>query len=251
MKGIQDGVAVVTGGGSGIGRQSALRFAEEGASVVVADVVEDGGNETVDMIEDAGGEATFVRADVTDESDVEAMVQTAVDTYGGLDFAHNNAGIEGDSPPLAEHDEQNWDQVMDVNLKGVWRCMAAEIPEMLEHDGGSIVNTSSISGLTGNGGAPYVASKHGVIGLTRKAAVDYSGEDVRVNAVCPGVIDTPMVRRAEEESGGMVEQMKAATPAGRLGKPEEIASAVVFLCSDDASYAMGDPLVLDGGLTVT
>jgi NAD(P)-dependent dehydrogenase (short-subunit alcohol dehydrogenase family) len=250
MNGIQDGVAVVTGASSGIGRQSALRFAAEGASVVVADVVEDGGHETVEMIREVGGEATFVRTDVTDRGDVERMVRTALDEYGGLDFAHNNAGIEGDNPPLAEHSEENWDRVIGVNLKGVWRCMKAEIPEMLDRGGGRIVNTSSISGLTGSGGAPYVASKHGVIGLTRKAAVDYSGENVRVNAVCPGIIDTPMVQRAGEESGELLEQMKASTPAGRLGEPEEIASAVVWLCSDDASFAMGHPFTLDGGLTV-
>jgi NAD(P)-dependent dehydrogenase (short-subunit alcohol dehydrogenase family) len=145
MNGIRDGVAVVTGASSGIGRQSALRFAAEGASVVV----EDGGHETVEMIREDCGEATFVRTDVTDQSDVERMVRTALDEYGGLDFAHNNAGIEGANPPLAEHSEENWDQVIDVNLKGVWRCMKAEIPEMLDRGGGRIVNTSSISGLTG------------------------------------------------------------------------------------------------------
>jgi NAD(P)-dependent dehydrogenase (short-subunit alcohol dehydrogenase family) len=250
MKGITDGVAVVTGASSGIGRQSALRFAEEGASVVVADVDEDGGHETVQLIQEDGGDATFVRTDVTDQGDVEAMVQTAVDTYGGLDFAHNNAGIEGDSPSLADDSDDNWDRVIGINLTGVWRCMKAEIPVMLEGGGGRIVNTASISGLTGSGGAPYVASKHGVIGLTRKAAIDYSGENIRVNAVCPGIIDTPMVDRAKEELGDLIDQMSAATPAGRVGQPEEIASAVVWLCSDDASFAMGHPFTLDGGLTV-
>lgn len=250
MKGITDGVAVVTGASSGIGRQSALRFAEEGASVVVADVDEDGGHETVQLIQEDSGVATFVRTDVTDQGDVENMVQTAVDTYGGLDFAHNNAGIEGDSPSLADDSDDNWNRVIGINLTGVWRCMKAEIPVMLEGGGGRIVNTASISGLTGSGGAPYVASKHGVIGLTRKAAVDYSGENIRVNAVCPGIIDTPMVDRAKEEVGDLIDQMSAATPAGRVGQPEEIASAVVWLCSDDASFAMGHPFTLDGGLTV-
>jgi NAD(P)-dependent dehydrogenase (short-subunit alcohol dehydrogenase family) len=202
------------------------------------------------MIREDGGEATFVRTDVTDQSDVDDMAETALDEYGSLDFAHNNAGIEGDNAPLAEHSEENWDLVIGVNLKGVWRCMKAEIPKMLERGGGRIVNTSSISGLTGNGGAPYVASKHGVIGLTRKAAVDYSGENVRVNAVCPGIIDTPMVQRAGEDSGELIEQMTAATPAGRLGTPEEIASAVVWLCSDDASFVMSHPFTIDGGVTV-
>ncbi|MFC7228779.1 glucose 1-dehydrogenase [Salinirubellus salinus] len=250
MDGIQDGVAVVTGAGSGIGRETARRFAREGASVVVADVDEDGGHDTVEMIGDDGGEATFVRTDVSDQGEVDRMVQTALDEYGGLDFAHNNAGIEGDNAPLADDTEENWDAVIDVNLKGVWRCMQAEIPAMLERGGGRIVNTASISGQTGSGGAPYVASKHGVIGLTRKAAVDYSGENIRVNAVCPGIIQTPMIDRAQEDSAELLEQMTAATPAGRLGQPEEIASAVVWLCSDGASYVMGHPFTIDGALTV-
>lgn len=250
MNGIQDGVAIVTGAGSGIGRQSALRFAEEGARVVVADIVEDGGNETVEMIHENGGEATFVRTDVTDQDDVDQMVETTLDEYGRLDFAHNNAGIEGDTVPLADHSEENWDQVIGVNLKGVWQCMKREIPEMLDQGSGSIVNTASISGLTGSGGSPYVASKHGVIGLTRKATLDYAEEDIRINAVCPGVIDTPMVQRAGEDDPEMMEQMKAGVPAGRLGEPEEIAQAVVWLCSADASFVMGHPLTIDGGLTV-
>lgn len=250
MNGIQDGVAVVTGAGSGIGRQTALRFAEEGASVVVADIVEDGGKETVRSIQDDGGDATFIRTDVTDEDDVDRMVEEAVDRYGGLDFAHNNAGLEGDSDLLAEHSEENWDQVIDVNLKGVWRCMKREIPEMLEQGSGSIVNTASISGLTGSGGSPYVASKHGVIGLTRKATLDYADENIRINAVCPGIIDTPMVQRAGEDNPEMMDQMTAGVPAGRLGDPEEIAQAVVWLCSDDSSFVMGHPLTIDGGLTV-
>lgn len=249
MKGIQNGVAVVTGAGSGIGRQAALRFAEEGASVVVADIVEDGGTKTVEMIQEQDGEATFIRTDVTDQEDIDQMVNETIDQYGGLDFAHNNAGIEGDNVPLAEHSEDNWDQVIDINLKGVWRCMKSEIPIMLEHGGGNIVNTASISGLTGNGGTPYVAGKHGVVGLTRKAAVDYAGEDIRVNAVCPGIINTPMTQDSED-SADLIEQMSAATPAGRTGYPEEIAQAVVWLCSEDSSFVVGHPLTIDGGLTV-
>ncbi|EMA42037.1 SDR family oxidoreductase [Halococcus hamelinensis] len=250
MKGVKEGVAVVTGAGSGIGRQSALRFAEEGASVVVADIFEDGGNETVEMIQEKEGKATFIRTDVTEQEDVDQMVQEAIDQYGRLDFAHNNAGVEGDSVLLAEHSEENWDQVIGVNLKGVWRCMKREIPEMLKQGKGSIVNTASISGLTGSGGSPYVASKHGVIGLTRKATLDYADENIRINAVCPGVIDTPMVQRAGEADPEMMEQITAGVPAGRLGTPEEIAQAVVWLCSDDSSFVMGHPLTIDGGLTV-
>jgi NAD(P)-dependent dehydrogenase (short-subunit alcohol dehydrogenase family) len=248
MNGINGGTAIVTGAGSGIGRETALRFAEEGASVVVVDVDEDGGSGTVKAIRDADGEATFVRADVTDQDDVDRAVETALEEYGGLDFAHNNAGIEGDTDPLADHDEDDWDRVVDINLKGVWRCMRSEIPEMVADGGGAVVNTASISGLTGSGGAPYVASKHGVIGLTRKATLDYADEDVRINAVCPGVIDTPMVERAGEEEPEMIEQITAGTPAGRLGTPEEVANAVVWLCSDDASFVMGHPMTVDGGL---
>ena len=250
MNGINGGVAIVTGAGSGIGRETALRSAEEGASVVVVDVDEDGGRGTVGLVEDADGEATFVRGDVTEQDDVDRAVETALDEYGGLDFAHNNAGIEGDTDPLADHDEDDWDRVVDINLKGVWRCMRSEIPEMVADGGGAIVNTASISGLTGSGGAPYVASKHGVIGLTRKATLDYAEEDVRINAVCPGVIDTPMVERAGEEDPEMMEQITAGVPAGRLGTPEEIANAVVWLCSDDASFVMGHPMTIDGGLLV-
>jgi NAD(P)-dependent dehydrogenase (short-subunit alcohol dehydrogenase family) len=159
MNGIQDGVAIVTGGGSGIGRQSSLRFAEAGANVVVADIDEDGGHETVEMITGDGGEATFVKTNVTDSDDVDAMVQTALDEYGGLDFAHNNAGIADEGTRLAEYDETQWDRMIDVNLKGVWRCLKAEIPEMIERGGGAIVNTSSVAGVSANGSAHYAASE--------------------------------------------------------------------------------------------
>lgn len=250
MNGIQDSVAVVTGAGSGIGRQAALRFAEEGASVVVANIVEDGGNETVRMIQDDGGEATFVRTDVSNKDNVDRMVEEALDQYGRLDFAHNNAGIVGDTDPLAEHSEENWDKVMDVNLKGIWLCMKREISEMLEQGGGRIVNTSSFSGLTGTGGTPYVASKHGIIGLTRKATLDYAAENIRINAVCPGITNTSMVQQSSEENPEAAEQMKASVPAGRLGDPEEIANAVVWLCSDESSFVMGHPLTIDGGMIV-
>ncbi|ELZ50492.1 short-chain dehydrogenase/reductase SDR [Halorubrum coriense DSM 10284] len=248
MKGIQDGVAVVTGGGSGIGRQSSLRFAEAGAKVVVADVDEDGGYETVELIEEAGGEAIFVNADVTDSDDVDSMVQTAIDEYGGLDFAHNNAGIADEGARLAEYDEEEWDRMIDINLKGVWRCLKAEIPEMIERGGGAIVNTSSVAGVSANGSAHYVASKHGVIGLTRRATIDYAGEGIRFNAVCPGVIDTPMVQQAGEDNSEEMDRITAGIPADRLGDPQEIADAVVWLCSEEASYVMGQPIIVDGGL---
>lgn len=250
MNGIQDGVAVVTGGGSGIGRQSSLRFAEAGANVVVADVDKEGGHRTVDLIESNSGEATFVETDVTDSEEVAAMVQTAIDEYGGLDFAHNNAGIAEEGARLADYDEAEWDQMIDVNLKGVWRCLKAEIPEMIERGGGAIVNTSSVAGVSANGSAHYAASKHGVIGLTRRATVDYADDGIRFNAVCPGVIDTPMVQQAGEDNTEELERITAGIPAGRLGEPEEIADAVVWLCSEDASYVMGQPIIIDGGLLV-
>ena len=250
MEGISGSTAIVTGGGSGIGREAAVRFGEEGANVVVVDVDVEGAEETADHVRDAGGDATVVETDVSDPEAVEAMVETAVDTYGGLDYAFNNAGIEGESEPSGEHPLGNWDQVIDVNLKGVFLAMKYEIPAMLESGGGSIVNTSSIAGLVGFPNlSPYVASKHGVIGLTKTAAVEYSGEGIRVNAISPGVIDTPMVARSQEDDPESMEATKAATPIGRLGQPNEIGDAAVWLCSDDASFVTGAALVIDGGYT--
>ncbi|MFO7925726.1 MAG: SDR family oxidoreductase [Halobacteriota archaeon] len=251
MNGIQDGVAIVSGASSGIGRATAKRFSTEGARVVVADIDTDGGEETASQIESDGGDAVFVEADVTDESDVEAVVETAVDTYGGLDFAFNNAGIEGASASTNEQSLENWSRVIDINLEGVFLGLRAQIPAMLEDGGGAIVSTASVAGLLGFPNlSPYVASKHGVIGLTKTAAVEFSGEGIRVNAVCPGVIDTPMVARTKEEDPETIDATAAATPIGRLGQPEEIASAVVWLCSDDASFVTGESLVVDGGFSV-
>ncbi|WP_254861655.1 glucose 1-dehydrogenase [Halovivax gelatinilyticus] len=251
MKGIDGGVAFVSGASSGIGRATAQRFAAEGASVVAADVDAEGGEETVSLIEDDGGDATFVETDVTDEGAVAAAVSTAVDTYGGLDFAFNNAGIEGEQVGFPDQGNDNWNRVLDINLNGVFYAMREQIPPMLDGGGGAIVNTSSIAGALGFPNlSPYVASKHGVVGLTRSAAVEFSAEGLRVNAVLPGVIDTPMVSRAGEADAESMEQTIAAIPADRLGEPEEIASAVVWLCSDDASYVTGQPLAVDGGYTV-
>ena len=245
MAELRNGVAIVTGASSGIGEATAKRFAEAGASVVVADVQPEGGEETVSEIRDADGEATFVETDVTDPDDVEAMVETAIETYGGLDYAFNNAGIEGDDAPLADQSPEGFDRVIDVNLRGVFRGMRAEIPAMLEHGGGAIVNTASIAGQVGFPNlSPYVASKFGVIGLTKTAALEYSSEDVRVNAVRPGVIDTPMVAASSET---MIDHAISATPIGRLGQPQEIGNAVVWLCSDEASFVTGEAMVVDGG----
>lgn len=249
MNGITDAVTIVTGAGSGIGRAAAHRFAAEGARVVAADVDVEGGESTVDAIAEDGGEATFVETDVSEYDDVEAMVETAVDTYGGLDCAFNNAGIEGEDEPASAQPLENWDRVIDVNLKGVFHCLKAEIPAMLDDDGGAIVNTSSVAGVVGFPElSPYVASKHGVIGLTKTTAIEYSGEGVRVNAICPGVIDTPMVQRSTDAGDG-IDMAIAATPIGRLGQPPEIGDAAVWLCSDDASFVTGEAMVVDGGYT--
>ncbi|WP_226013396.1 glucose 1-dehydrogenase [Halomicrobium salinisoli] len=239
--------AVVTGAASGIGRKTAERFAAEGANVVVSDVDADGGRETVERIESDGGTATFVETDVSDGGDVEAMVAEAVDAYGGLDVAVNNAGIEGETDPLAEVPEDAWDRVVDINLKGVWLCLKHELPELVAGGGGAVVNVSSIAGLVSAGGVPYVASKHGLVGLTRVAATQYAADDVRVNAVCPGVIDTPMVDRAGDADPGAIEQFVGMQPLGRMGTPEEVANAIVWLCSDEASFVTGTAYPVDGG----
>ncbi|ELY99951.1 glucose 1-dehydrogenase [Natrialba aegyptia] len=251
MNGIDGGVALVSGAASGIGRATAQRFAEEGASVVAADIDVEGGEETVSQIESEGGEATFVETDVTNESDLAAGVEAAVDTYGSLDFAFNNAGIEGDKVSFSDQDNANWNRVLDINLNGVFFAMREEIPAMLESGGGAIVNTSSIAGILGFPNlSPYVASKHGVVGLTKTAAVEFSSDGLRVNAVLPGVIETPMVARSGEQDPEATEQTIAGIPASRLGQPEEIASAVVWLCSEDASYVTGQPLPVDGGYSI-
>lgn len=240
---------MVTGAGSGIGRASAMAFAREGAKVVVSDVVVEGGEETVRMIEEAGGEATFVKADVSKTSEVEALVNSVVEIYGRLDCAHNNAGIEGAMASTVDCTEETWERTISINLKGVWLGMKHEIPRMIEGGGGAIVNTASVAGLVGFQGLPaYVASKHGVVGLTRTAALEYAQQGIRVNAVCPGVIRTPMVERILGGDPEAEAQFTALEPVGRMGTPEEIAEAVVWLCSDAASFVTGVPMAVDGGL---
>ena len=246
MAGLVTGkVALVTGSGSGIGRASALAFAREGAQVVVSDVSVAGGEETVRLIQQTAGEAVFVKADVSQPAEVEALIAKTVETYGRLDCAHNNAGIAGRTARVADDTEENWDRILAINLKGVWLCMKYEIPAMLQHGGGAIVNTASDAGLIGvrRTGA-YVASKHGVVGLTKTAALEYAKSGIRVNAVCPGPIDTPMLQQAADR---YIEKVAAAQPNGRLGKPEEIAEAAVWLCSDAASFVTGHPMPVDGG----
>jgi NAD(P)-dependent dehydrogenase (short-subunit alcohol dehydrogenase family) len=249
MSGVLEGkVALVTGAGSGIGRATALAFAREGARVVVADVVADGGKETLRLIEEAGGEGVFIEGDVSVATDVRTIVRTALEEYGRLDTAFNNAGIEGALAPTAECTEENWDRVLGVNLKGVWLCMKHEVPIMLEQGGGSIVNTASVAGLVGFQGLPaYCASKGGVVQLTKTAALEYATSGIRVNAVCPGVIKTPMVERIVAGDAEAEAQFTGLEPVGRMGAPEEIAEAVVWLSSDAASFVTGHAMAVDGG----
>ena len=246
---LQGKVALVTGGGSGIGRASALAFAREGAKVVISDIAVAGGEETVRMVKAVGGEATFVKADVSKAAEVETLMKKVLETYGRLDCAFNNAGIEGGLQQTTECIEQNWDRTLAVNLKGVWLCMKYEIPAMLKQGSGAIVNTSSVAGLVGFQGLPaYVASKHGVAGLTKTAALEYAKSGIRVNAVCPGVINTPMVERLFSGQPHWGEAVQAMEPVARMGKPEEIAEAVVWLCSDAASFVTGLAMAVDGGM---
>jgi len=247
---LEDKVGLVTGGASGIGRATAMAFAREGAKVVLADLVVDAGEEVVRLINEAGGEAIFVKCDVSKTAEVEAMINKAVETYGRLDYAFNNAGIGGDIAPVAECTEENWDHVIAVNLKGVWLCLKYEIRQMLKQGPGAIVNMSSVSGLVGDPDHPaYGASKHGVSGLTKAAALEYARAGIRVNAVCPAAIRTPMIDRTLQAQPELSWQSLASGhPMGRIGEPEEVAEAVLWLCSDAASFITGHLLVLDGGL---
>lgn len=245
----EDKVALVTGASSGIGRATAEAFAREGARVVAADVDVAGGEQTVTRIHDAGGTATFVRCDVSSSGEVENMVRHARSSYGRLDCAFNNAGIEGDLANTVDCTEENWDRTIAVNLRGVWLCMKHEIPVMLEHGGGAIVNCASVAGLVGFRDLPaYCASKGGVVELTRATALEYAAAGIRVDAICPGVIRTPMVDRVIGGNAEVEAQYTALEPIGRLGTPEEIADAVLWLSSDGASFVTGHALVADGGL---
>jgi NAD(P)-dependent dehydrogenase (short-subunit alcohol dehydrogenase family) len=244
-------VAFVTGAGSGIGRATALAFAREGASVVVSDISEQGNQETVRMIEELDERALAVRCDVTRTGDVKAALDRTVETFGRLDVAFNNAGVEQEEAATAQLAEEVWDRVIDIDLRGVFLCMKHEIPLMLEQGGGAIVNTSSGAGVKGFPmGAAYVAAKHGVIGLTRSAALDYAQANIRINAVCPGIIETQMMDRVTGDTPEGRQQVISQEPIGRMGKPEEIAEAVLWLCSEAASFVVGHAMVVDGGQTV-
>jgi NAD(P)-dependent dehydrogenase (short-subunit alcohol dehydrogenase family) len=244
-------VALVTGGGSGLGRASAVAFARDGARVVVADIAEAGGRATVAEIEAQGGEAVFVPTDVTQESHVEALVAGAVARYGRLDCALNNAGTTGPGAFTADYSVEDWTRTLTLNLTSVFLCLRQEIPVMLAAGGGSIVNMASGAGLQGFAGLPaYVASKHGVVGLTRAAALEYGSQGVRINAVCPGSTRTPMLEGFMGGDPKIEKMMTRSVPIGRLGRPEEIAEAVVWLCSDAASFVVGHALAVDGGSVV-
>jgi NAD(P)-dependent dehydrogenase (short-subunit alcohol dehydrogenase family) len=262
-------VALVTGAGNGIGRASSIVFARDGAKVVVADVAVEAGEETVRLIQEAGGEAIFFAVDVTRSDQVAALIEKTLATFGQLDVAHNNAGIEGPIARIADCSEAEWDRTIEINMKGVWLCLKYEIPAMLKLGRGAIVNTASVAGLAGLSQlAAYTASKHGVIGLTKAAALEYRRFGIRVNAVCPGLIHTPMIERAADAKlerdlpprwrpfGRVLKAMqklgiRAIAPsqkgARRLGEPGEVAEAVAWLCSDAASFTTGHAMVIDGG----
>lgn len=247
---VEGKVALVTAAGSGIGRAAALKFMKEGAKVVVTDFDAKGGEETLRMIREAGGEGIFIRSDVTKKDEVQAMVRKAVETYGRLDCAHNNAGGTGSQKLMKDIPEDVFERNVNINLKGTWHCLQAEIEQMLKQGGGSIVNTASAAGLMGyKMASDYVATKHAVVGLTKAAALDYATRGIRVNCVCPGITHTP---RVSSSKGGekMVAILSSMQPPNRLAKPEEIANAAVWLCSDEASFINGHALPVDGGMTV-
>lgn len=246
-------VVLITGAASGIGRASALLFAREGAKLLLSDVNDAGGKDTVAMIEAAGGTAAYQHCDVTSAESVTALVAAAVSHYGGLQYAVNNAGIAGTfQNPIAETEEHVYDAVMAVNVKGVWLCLKAQVPAILASGGGSIVNLASVAGLIGApGGAVYAASKHAVIGLTRSVALEYARQGLRVNAICPSYIETPMVTNLSDVDPKMEERTRKASPMKRLGQPNEVAEAIVWLCSEKASFINGTTLALDGGLTAS
>jgi len=243
-------VALVTGGGSGIGRASALAFAREGATVVVADIDAEGGEETIRQLKATQAEARFVKADIARAAEVETMIHEIITVYGHLDSALNNAGIVGAGfVPTDDYPEEMWDRVIAINLKGVWLCMKYEIPQMLTHGGGAIVNTASVAGLVGGRvGCAYYASKHGVVGLTKAAAIEYAQTGIRVNAVCPSWITTPLTEPYTRDNPQRQTQLMTRNPSGRLCTPEEVVEAVVWLCSDAASFVTGHAPAVDGGV---
>ncbi len=246
MDRLKDKVALITGGGSGIGRASCTLFAAQGAKIMLADYVTEGGNETVQQIKAAGGEASFVQADVSKSADVQNMIKHTVQTYGRVDILFNNAGIEGPSAKLANYDEEAWDRVIAIDLTSVYLGMKYVIPEMVKQGGGVILSTASVAGMVGfPGSGAYAAAKAGVINMTRMVALEYANKNIRVNCICPGIIATPMVQRVMGDRPD--DQIVRLEPIGRLGQAEDIANAALFLAGDESSFATGAPFVIDGG----
>ena len=251
-KSMEGKVAIVTGGAMGIGKSAALRFAKEGAKVVIADIVEKEGLETTREILDAGGEAIFIQLDVTDSSAVKRMIASTLEAFGRLDYAFNNVGINGEAGFTADCTEENFDRVIDVNLKSVWLCMKYEIPAMLKTGGGSIVNTASVAAVVAGPGLPaYSASKGGVVMLTKTTAIEYAGKEncIRVNAICPSLARTPMGERVYNAQPKLEQERLDKHPLGRMVEPEEVAAAAVWLCSGNASFITGHIMMLDGGFS--
>ena len=249
-KDLENKVALITGGTTGIGRDTAVLFAKHGGKVVFTGRRETEGNETLGLVRAAGGDGLFLKSDVSKSSDVQTMVQKTVEKFGRLDIAFNNAGVEGVWVPLVDQTEENWDYVHNINLKGLWLCLKYEIQQMIKQGkGGAIVNMSSVAGVKGFPGAGvYVASKHGVLGLTKTAALECAAAKIRVNAVCPAVIETPMADRAFPDPA-FSKAVLAQHPLGRFGKPIEVAEAVLWLCSGKSSFVTGHSLMVDGGFT--
>lgn len=245
-------VFLVTGAASGIGQATALELARRGADVAVADTQDDGGLRTTNLIKELGRDSVFVRCDISKESDVKNMMSEVLKKFGRLNGAFNNAGIEGESHPTHDFDLTTWQRILDINLTGTWLCMKHEIPELVRQGGGVIVNCSSIAGVVGfQGSAAYVASKHGVMGLTKAAALDYASSNIRINAVCPGVIQTPMITRFTKGAADLQRSLEEGAPMKRVGQPDEIASGVAWLMSPGSTFMTGQSLVIDGGWTVS
>jgi len=238
--------AIITGGSSGIGRAAAVALAKQGVKIAIAARRAKEGEETVRLVKEAGSEGIFVKTDVANENDVRSLVEKTVKQYNRLDYAFNNAGIEEKTTPLVDQTSEVFDQIMNVNVKGIWLSMKYEIPEMIRRGGGAIVNTSSGAGVIGYPQQPiYIASKHAVLGLTKSAALEYAKSGIRINAIAPGVVETEMVERVDKQ---LIESLKSITPIGRIGDPQEIANAVVWLLSDKASFVLGHTLLVDGGV---
>lgn len=248
---LQGKTALITGAGSGMGRAASLLFAREGAKLAAVDINADSADETARMIKAEGGDAISLRADVSKASDAAAMVDETVKKFGGLDIIYNNAGIEGESGFMAQLSEEAFDRVIAINLRGVWLGMRYALPQMIKRGGGVVINTASIAGMVAvKGAAAYCAAKAGVIALTRVAALEYGRYNIRVNCICPGAIDTPMVARISGEGGMNPNALNRISHLGRIGKPEEIARTALFLASDDSSFATGAPFIVDGGWTI-